>query len=402
MTTTTAAPPQTLTFTRTIQAPAAQVYRSFTNRDDICDWLCPDADVRAEEGGYLFLMWRDGNHAYGKISKLKENEKLVLNWHGSHGDGISRVKVVLEEKDDRTALTLVHDNIADEAVAEQYQKDWDRSLDNLKSILETGANLSITERVIMGIYAGPFNEEIAKSLGVPATQGVRVAGLVPGFSAEAAGLQVDDVVVEAAGKPLGDGYTIFNATEDKKPGDSLDVAYYRGKEKHSVTVTLKGYPIPPIPADFKGLADTLEKTFADLDKKLTNTLKDVPEEVADQTHVSTYDGNVRETLANLILGQRATREWLVSYTYPEGPRRTSMRVSPTKVKAVLAVHPTLPDLLAELRRNWTEIVTIARELPEELLARKNYLWWITFEIDPAQVVLNTTIDQLKATLAAAG
>lgn len=398
----TAAPTQTLTFTRSINAPAAQVYQSFTNRDDICDWLCPDADVRAQEGGYLFLMWRDGNHAYAKIKKLEENKKLVLKWQGSHGEGASKVKVVLDDRGDSTDLKLVHDGIDDESVAEQYQKDWDRSLDNLKSILETGANLSITERVIMGIYAGPFDEEVAKELSVPVSYGARVGGLVPGFSAEAAGLKLDDVIVEADGKPLSDDYTIFNANEDKKPGDTLDVAYYRGSEKHDVTVTLKGYPVPPIPGDFKGLANTLEKTFGDLDKKLTEALKDVSEDVADKTQVPTTDGNVREALANMILGQRANREWLVSYSYEDGQRRTSMRTSPTKIKALLTVHSTLADLQAELRRNWTEIVTIAREMPEALLARKNYLWWITFEIDPTQVFANATVDRIKLALAGAG
>lgn len=393
------APVKTLTFTRTITAPVAQVYQSFTNRDDLCDWLSHDADVRAQVGGYLFLMWNDGNHAYGTFSEVDENKKLVLNWQASHHPDPTTVEIVFKETGGQTTVELTHNDVHEE-VAERYKKDWNIGLNALKALLETGENLNITERVLVGIYAGPFNEAIAQEMGVPAKTGTLVAGVIPELSAGAAGIQANDVLVEIDDQALTDDYYIGRALEGKKPGDVVQVGFYRGAEKHTVNVELKGYPLPFFPADYKGLADALEKSYAALHQRMEALLKGASEAVL-EAPVPNTEYNVIETVASIILGERATHAWLGSYTHPEGPRRTYMRPSPEKIKAILAVHPTVGDLLAELKRVRAEMVAMLRAFPDTLRARKNYLWWITFEIDPEQRFAHLTLDQIKNAVDAA-
>jgi uncharacterized protein YndB with AHSA1/START domain len=394
---TVATPTDLLTLTRTINAPVAQVYQSFTNRDDICDWLCRDADIRAEEKGYLLLIWQDGNHAYGSFEVVEENKKLVFSWQGSHCPDLTKVKVLFEEQGENTIVTLHHKGINDEETRKRYQKDWDSSLNNLQSILETGANLGVTERVLIGILIGEFNEEIAKELGVPVSEGVRVATLIPDYSAADAGLQVNDVIVEAAGKTLGENHTIPVATQGKKPGDTLDVGFYRGSEKHTITVKLKGYPIPAIPADFNALADEVEAAYTKLDQRLTNVLAGVSAEDLKKP-VPNVGGTVLESVANMVFGERANLEWLSSYTYPNGPRRTNMRGTPEKTQALIAVYPTADDLLKKLRSLRAEFIALLRNMPETMLERKNYLWWMTYEIDPSQRFANFFVDAIEAAL----
>lgn len=387
--------PQAITLTRTIQAPVHQVYRSFANRDDVCDWLCYDADLLPEAGGYLFLIWREGRYAFGIFSAVEENHRLALSWQDNAQPGVTQVEVTLEAQDGATALTLQHGGITDSDAAAYYAREWEGLLNNLQSILETGANLTITERVLVGIYVGPFDATIAGQLGVPVTDGVRVGGLVPGLSAAASGLQVNDVIVEAEGQPLTPTYTLPDAARGKRPGDTITVGFYRGAEKHTVKVTLKGYPLPEFPSDFNGLADMLERTHAGLEPRMV-ALFDGIDEARLHRAVPDTGQTVLESLATLVLTERITLEWLSTYTYPDAPRRTTMRITPEKRAALLAVYPTPGALVGLLRNTWGEIIALLRALPESLLERKNYLWWITYEIDPDQRLIAFYLDQIAA------
>ena len=246
-------PTQVLTFTRTINAPLDQVWQSFVNRDDICDWLCYNALLDATENGHIFLTWYPGQHVQGHASgvvlAVEENEKLVFTWNDAHYDKQTKVKVLLEGKDGAVNLTLHHKGFDESTPIEtiqHYQEFWDYHLDDLQSILETGGRASIMNRVIIGIYPTQLSEELAKSLGIEAGEGVQVGNVVEGYSAEAAGIQTNDVIVALDGQSLGNGTTMASISADRKPGDQVSVTFYRDGEKQTVDVTLKGYPIPPV------------------------------------------------------------------------------------------------------------------------------------------------------------
>jgi S1-C subfamily serine protease len=65
---------------------------------------------------------------------------------------------------------------------------------------------------MLGIMLSDFNAEIAKSMGLPVSSGVRIDGTVPGMGAEAAGLQSGDVIVGMAGYPVGDFSSLTHAS----------------------------------------------------------------------------------------------------------------------------------------------------------------------------------------------
>ncbi len=383
----TAVSTKTLTFTRTIQAPVSQVYESFANRDNLSDWLCYDASLRVEVGGHAFFRWYEGNHAYGVFSEVEENKKLAFSWQDGSESGVTLVDVTLDDKGNNTLLALSHSGFEDESTAEPYRETWDRNLDKLQSILETGANIDITERVIIGITPTTFDENVAERLGVPVAEGARIGGVVPGFSAEAAGMQADDVIVQVDDTTISPDANVYSVTRNKKPGDEVEVSYYRGSEKHNVTVALKGYPIPEIPPNFTALADSYEKLFATLDAELSEMLSGISEEAAGNKPDGA-EWSVKEGIARVILGQRHNIEWLASYL--QGPRIiTPYTRNRGWITAIVAAHPTVSDLLDEMRRTWAETVALVRTFPPELEERKNNLWWIAFEsggFDPQFIV----------------
>ncbi len=370
-----------LTITREIHAPVAQVWQSLTNRDDLCDWLCDDAQMNAVQNSYYLWVWNaTQRYAYGSLIEVDEHHKLVFSFQdGDAATGNTRIEIYLTaHSDEQVALTLTQSGFTSDEQAYFYQGEWERWLDNLKSILETGANRNITDRVLLGVYVAEFNAEIARQHNVPVSAGVRLASVLPGLSAEAAGLQANDVIVEVSGTPVSEVGAIGVLNRGKKPGEVVPVVYYRGSEKQQVELELRGYPLPHIPATFAEHADTTAALFQTLDAELSAALDGLDEQTAARKPAAA-EWNIREILAHLILSQRHQLEWLS--TYANGPRRSNpFTEEQARINAVLAAHPTLSELHAELRRTWAETVAMLREFTPQHDARKNYRWWIAFEM----------------------
>lgn len=94
-------------------------------------------------------------------------------------------------------------------------------------------------------------------LKLPDDNGILAAEIVPDSPAEKAGLQVGDVLLEFAGKPVGaDAAAFVRRVQAMRPGDKVDIVYVRrGKKEEAKGVVLADVnrvdpdrPIPvPIP-----------------------------------------------------------------------------------------------------------------------------------------------------------
>lgn len=82
-------------------------------------------------------------------------------------------------------------------------------------------------------------------LGVRLTEtddGVRLAAVLDGEPAEAAGLQSGDVVLEAGGKPVESADDIQSAVAARQPGEKLELKIRRGDTERTIPVTLGTRP----------------------------------------------------------------------------------------------------------------------------------------------------------------
>lgn len=390
MATLTSAPTKTLT--RTIHAPAEQLYKSFTEREWIRDWLCDDAFVRTAVGGHVALFWFPSRHAVGQFDALEANSHAALTLRFSGYAEDTHVEIFIAETGEVT-LTLAG------VVDSELEELWSEGLHRLQMNLETGADARITERVLIGIYPGVFNEEVAKKLNVPVTQGNLVTGVLPGLGAEKAGLKSDDVVVEVNGKTITDDMPIFLAVRGKKPGDVVDVAFYRDGEKQTTQMPLSGYPMPDFPADFVGLADQLAATFAELDKELTELFEGVSEEEAAKKPAE-GEWSANEVLAHLILTERYNQMQIGSYI--EAPELSGYAGnSDARINSVVETYQTNQALQAELRRSWAETVAVVRHFPAKLQERKSNLWWATFEFSGEPIHTRNHFTQIREAIEAA-
>lgn len=265
-----------------VKAPVKAAYRAFTNSTSLREWLCDVATVEPHPKGRLYLWWRGDFYSSGHYLELEENKCVKFRWFANIDPAPTEVTVNFAEKDGGTIVRLEHE-APDEKTGETFHENWVESFENLKSVLETGIDLRIANRPMLGIAPGDFTEEQATALGVPVREGLRLDGLVAGMGAERAGLQKDDVIVAMNGHPIrSDASSLPSAIAGKKGGDTIEVAFYRGPEKKNITMELSRRPMPNVPASPNELAnqarDFVMPALADLEK----LFEGVSEEQANQ------------------------------------------------------------------------------------------------------------------------
>jgi DNA-binding MarR family transcriptional regulator len=78
--------------------------------------------------------------------------------------------------------------------------------------------------------------EMRESVGLPRVPGLLVRAVEPGSAAEAAGIAVADVLIEAGGRELRSSSSLYAAIEDAGP--RLQIRLLRGDEEHAVRIPL--------------------------------------------------------------------------------------------------------------------------------------------------------------------
>jgi S1-C subfamily serine protease len=105
------------------------------------------------------------------------------------------------------------------------------------------------KRAYLGVVMADVTDQIAKQLDLPAKEGALVQTVTNGSPADKAGLHAGsssgrgaDVIVSIDGKPVTSADDVVQAVSEKEPGDSVEIEYYRGNDKRTVTVKLGERP----------------------------------------------------------------------------------------------------------------------------------------------------------------
>ncbi len=240
----------TVTSKQLIKVSPAQVYYALTHAEALHEWLCDFATIAPRPGGRMYLYWHGDFYSAGEYVALEENKSVKFKWFARSEPCATDVSVTLSPSENGTLVTLDHivpDGDDWKQLAEGFKTEWDTTLPNLASVLETGLDRRTFDRPMLGINISDFNPEIAKTLGVPVTQGVRLDEVRAGMGAAAAGLCKDDVIIELDKKPVTNDYGSFVAAlQGKKGGDKVEVVFYRGPQKMTILMELSKRPVPEI------------------------------------------------------------------------------------------------------------------------------------------------------------
>ena len=393
-----------ITLEQQIEAPPSQVYRAFTNSTALREWLCDAAMAHPSKGGRIHLWWTSGYYATGEYRKLVADEQVSFTWRGRGEPGETRVSVTLRPEGEGTVVSLAHKRVGDGKkwadAAAAIRRGWERGLENLRSVLETGHDLRFTLRPMLGIFPDTLSAEAAERLGVPLKKGMLIGGVVDGMGAQVAGLEKGDVITRLDEAKIADWASLQAALAAHRAGDQLAVTYYRGAEKATTVMTLSTRPIEEPPATPAALAEAFGAAEDDFRRRLEEALAGVPDDRAARRPVAT-EWSAQEVLCHLIASQRSTQEWIIDIV---GEQERWADDWPGNLDiahaGLLAVYPTVADLLAELGRNEGETRAMIAALPDSLVARKGAYWRLAYGIMELSLHNEGHLAQIKEALGA--
>ncbi len=395
----------TVTSEQFIKATPAQVFYALTHAAALHEWLCDFATIAPRPGGRMYLWWYGDFYSAGEYIALEENKSVTFKWFARFEPAATEVTVTLTPKGNGTLVVFNHivpDGDEWKQRAQGFKAEWDSTLPNLASVLETGLDRRTFDRPMLGINISDFSPEIAKTLRVPVSQGVRLDEVRQSMGAHVAGLCKDDVIVELDGKPITNDYGSFAAAlTGKKGGDKVQVIFYRGPQKKTVTMELTKRPIPDISWDPAEMAKQVRLKYDNSLGLLETCFKGVSEAKADR-EPAPGEWSAKQTLAHLILTERG---WIANLDDSVGGYE---RLAddwggnlPAHVNATVEAYGTIKGLIGELKRLSIETVAFLSALPNSFIERKASYFLTTAQMYELESHTTSHIDQINAALAAA-
>ena len=127
-------------------------------------------------------------------------------------------------------------------------------VDTAKSLLPQLKKGGKVERAYLGVEMARVTEQIADDLNLPAKSGALITSVVPDGPADDAGLRGGrtetagglvaggDLIVKLDGRNVKDPDDVATAIADHKPGEEVEVEYYRGDDKKKAKIKLGNRP----------------------------------------------------------------------------------------------------------------------------------------------------------------
>src|SRR5258708_25686986 len=164
----------TLEFKRTINAPAPEVFLAFTNATGLREWFCDAAQIEPRKGGRVYFAWHQGYYAASEITKLVVDKKLAFTWTGRGEPDTTEVEINIAARKNASVVRVTHAGVRAgkkwKETAANISLGWERGLENLQSVLETGRDQRFTLRPMLGVTGlEELTPEMAARLNVPVT-----------------------------------------------------------------------------------------------------------------------------------------------------------------------------------------------------------------------------------------
>ncbi len=372
-----------VTVERTISAPPADVYRAFVTPQALRDWFCNSSQVDPRVGGRIYLAWNSGYHTAGKFTRVEKNVLLAFTWRAEVEQNTSVVTVEIEGNEQgRSTVRVTHSAPgASRDWLDEAKRDWTEGLENLEGMLATGIDQRIARRPMFGMNGAEIvDDDLAAKHNLPVREGIRLTGLVEGMGAEKAGIQEGDVLVRLAGMPLVTFPDVGQALGKHRAGDTIEAELYRDGEKVVLPVQLTARANPELPETAWALADHARELYAETNEELDQLFMGATEKQADY-RPAPEEWNSKEILAHLVASERDVHTWIASIAEDSDVQQVFHSNDNVRVQSIVAAHPTINDMVQELKNAQAEVVAAIEQLRPDAVARKHMFYqvavWIT-------------------------
>ena len=163
----------------TLEAPPERVYRAFTDRSDLEQWLAEPYEIDAREGGkFSFGQKADGHLTHGQFLSVEPNKKLVYSWGFAvfdpktgkpqsnwSDDTPTKVTVTFEKVGKGTKVTIKHEGFpAGDPMYWPHEVGWEMLVgDVLRKYLEVSRKpFDAWWQAEGGAWQARFNATVAK------------------------------------------------------------------------------------------------------------------------------------------------------------------------------------------------------------------------------------------------
>src|SRR5207248_2728417 len=118
------------------------------------------------------------------------------------------------------------------------------AMDTVKPIaesLKTGRGV-VRATAFLGVTTATVTDDIRQRLGLSVSKGALVRDVTPGSGADSAGLRSGDVIAKFGNDDISSSDDLSAAVRRHQPGDKVEVAWQRGNQRQTATVTLGSRP----------------------------------------------------------------------------------------------------------------------------------------------------------------
>jgi uncharacterized protein YndB with AHSA1/START domain len=370
-------PAAAFTFTRTVLTPPAEAFHLFVSSTALQEWCCHAAQVDPRPSGRVYLWWNPGFYAVGTFIEVTKDQRLGFTWQGTGDPAVTAVSVdFAAAPGGGTDVRLTHSGIGMDtawaSAAMGIRQGWETALENLQALVETGVDLRLARRPLLGVSDGePLSAAHAAALGVPVAEGFWIKGVLDGSGAHAAGIRRDDVLMQLAGQPITTWHSLEPALAAQRVGDWVEAVCYRGPELRRAMVQLSQRQVDDLPASIQALAAATRSAYAALDREVDAVFAGVSEDEA--TYRQAPDAwNAKQVIAHLIAVERDTQTWITKLI-EGGDLSDHFHANDwTRLSALVAAYPAIAELVAELKCSEAVTTTMVATLPPAV-ARRKYL-----------------------------
>ena len=392
--------PISITIEKKINASVEQIFTSFTNATRLRHWLCHSATLVAEKDGRIYLAWDNGYYAAGYYIELIPNQKIAFTWRGKNEPDQTLVNVTITADDDKNLIRLEHTGLREtvewENNYDEIKNGWIMSLDNLGSVLETGIDLRISKRPLLGIFPAPYEDEDGSK--IPVKSAIKINDVVEGLSADICGLQTGDILVKIAEYPITDWSSLTNAISQFKADDQVRIEYYRAGKLASCEVKLSPQILPKCPESPKALADELKVNQTKVLEQMMLHLRNITDEEA-SFKPEVNEWSIKEILAHLVHTEQELQNWVNQLIHSQQPLiDDEIGNHNAWVQATVSLYPSLHQLIELLRSNLEVTSAFISFLPEEIKQDKLLFWHLAYQIVQYPMHMRSHIEQIKKNL----